>query len=390
MKITPIINEQDIGKDGTYPIVIRISYSLHRKQKRKLHYTGFRAKKDWWENGKVNRRHPDHRLVNTTIEGLMSIAMQKIAAAKISSKPINPNNLFKEAQSNYFGKFIEGLRKHYLDRGQYTIYRKSARFLKEIEKCFDGDILFEDIDAEAVRKLESYMLLKGNCANTRHKKFRFYCSYFRKAIQEGLTEAKNPFEGYEIKTEKVHKEKLTKEEVALIEEKELKGRYDDVRNLFLFSYYCKGMRFENCVTTKWSQIKGDRIHFQLVKSNKPLSVKIHSKLQAILDKYSGSGREYIFPFMRQEKQGLARVKYIDSLNTVVNRYLKEIIADLEIDKKISFHAARHAFAYNMKKSGKPTEVIKDHLGHSRSSVTEYYLQSLDDEYLDNTLNDFYE
>jgi integrase/recombinase XerD len=383
MKLTAIL-APDRAKDGTYPIVIRISH----KGERKLHYTGFRCLKDHFQDGRVTRQHKDYKLVNSTIESLLHQGNQVIAQAVINGKSFSVNDLFREQKSYYFGAFIERLRPHYLKKGSYTMYRKSSRFKIELEECFDGDICFDNLDQEKLRRLENHMIDRGNTANTRHKKFKFYSSFFNKAIQEGLTISRNPFMIYEIKTEKTYKEKLTKQEIQLLEEAELKGRYNDVRNLALFSYYCKGMRFENCVTARWAQIKGERIYFQLVKSNKPLSVKVHKKLQSILDQYPVDN--YIFPFIKTELKGVERTKQLDSINTLVNRYLKEIIQELGIKKKISFHNFRHAVAYNMKKKGLSTDEIKDHLGHSRVTVTEQYLESLDDEHLDDTLKDFYE
>jgi integrase len=127
--------------------------------------------------------------------------------------------------------------------------------------------------------------------------------------------------------------------------------------------------------------------FKTNKGNKHISVKIHSRLQAIIDAYEG---DFLFPFVKA-MPGCKKEykKMIDSLNVVVNRNLK-IVADLAgITKVLTFHIARHTFAFHLKKKTDSIHVISDSLGHSRSQTTEIYLQSLDDEYLDKELDKLY-
>lgn len=80
---------------------------------------------------------------------------------------------------------------------------------------------------------------------------------------------------------------------------------------------------------------------------------------------------------------------IDSLNVIVNRNLKVVAELVGISKALTFHIARHTFAFHLKKKTDSIHVIKDSLGHSRSSTTEQYLQALDDEYLDIEMDKLY-
>jgi integrase len=119
------------------------------------------------------------------------------------------------------------------------------------------------------------------------------------------------------------------------------------------------------------------------------SVKIHGRLQAIIDQYPGDS-EFLFPYIKELPAGKKEyIKKLDSLNVVVNRNLK-IVADLAgIEKELTFHIARHTFAFHLKKKTDSIHVIKDSLGHSRSNTTEQYLQALDDEYLDKEMDKLY-
>ena len=64
-------------------------------------------------------------------------------------------------------------------------------------------------------------------------------------------------------------------------------------------------------------------------------------------------------------------------NQVTNRYLKEIMNEAKINKKISFHCARHTFATIGIELGIPIEIISDLLGHSDLKTTKIYSKILD-------------
>src|SRR4051812_19309802 len=80
------------------------------------------------------------------------------------------------------------------------------------------------------------------------------------------------------------------------------GPINDTRNLFLFAFYCKGQRFETCVTLRRDQMRDGRIYFITNKGKDPISVKIHSRLQKILDQYPGD--PFVFPFISELPAGL--------------------------------------------------------------------------------------
>jgi integrase len=59
-------------------------------------------------------------------------------------------------------------------------------------------------------------------------------------------------------------------------------------------------------------------------------------------------------------------------NPKLNQYLKEIVSFLGIDKKISFHSARHTFAYHYILGQGKVEVLQQILGHSSITTTMIY------------------
>ena len=97
--------------------------------------------------------------------------------------------------------------------------------------------------------------------------------------------------------------------------------------------------------------------------------------------------DYIFPVLKRTihvtaEQQYARVKRVTKL---VNRYLKMIGEYLEFPIPLTTYVARHSFATVLKRSGVSTSIISESLGHSSEKVTQIYLDSFDNEQIDEAM-----
>jgi site-specific recombinase XerD len=64
---------------------------------------------------------------------------------------------------------------------------------------------------------------------------------------------------------------------------------------------------------------------------------------------------------------------------MVNKYLKQIVSKLDIDKPVTTYYARHTFATVLKRNGVSPLFISESLGHSSLKTTENYLDSFEDD-----------
>lgn len=406
--VKPLLDTRYKSKDNTFPVIVRVR---HGSQVPKDLPTGWKIEEKYWdeEDRQVKSKHPEAAFINSKLAELESMAKAYIADCKLKNRPIKLDLIGKQRASYSFNAFLLHRAKQYAESEMYVMEAKVRRFDREFRVCFtagltfddlDEDIrmkrplrgnetYFEDINQDLLRQYESFLINQKNVNNTRHKKIEFLGKFYTEAINDGKAQEPNPFKLYKIQSKPVRKEKLTEEEFKAIEDLKLKpGPVNDARNLFLFSYYCKGARFENCVTVKKEDIVNDRIMFRSNKGNKYLSVKIHNRLKAIMDVYPEG--PFIFPYVKVMPANKKEYKKkIDSLNVVVNRNLKVVAQLAGITKDLTFHIARHSFAFHLKKKTDNIHVIKDSLGHSRSNTTEIYLQALDDEYLDKEMDKLY-
>lgn len=404
--VKPFLDTRYKSKDNTYQIIVRIRNGNNLRDMG----TGWKITKEHWKGSEVSNRHKDARIINNRIDELVSQAKQYIAECQRLSRPIKLDLIGKQRNSYSWNEYLLHRGKQYAAKEQYIMERKVQRFDREFRvfntpgltfadldedtrlkrKLRGNDLYFDDLTGDLMRNYDAFLIAQGNGNNTRHKKFEFLGKFFTDAINEGKVEGPNQFKLYKIANKPVKKEKLTEGEIKAIEELQLKpGPVNDARNLFLFSYYCKGNRFETCITCKRDTIVGGRVLFKTNKGNKFISVKIHSRLQAIIDQYAGD-TELLFPYIKQLPTNKKEyIKKIDSLNVIVNRNLKVVAQLVGISKPLTFHIARHTFAFHLKKKTDSMHVVQDSLGHSKGSTTEIYMKALDDEALDKEMDKLY-
>lgn len=382
MTITPILDTRTTRVSNLYPIFIRVN---HTKQQRYIP-TGYKIEKKYW-SGKVIK-HPNALVINSRIADIIANAQSFYAECVKKNRPLNLSLIGTGNSSHSFNKYLLHRAKQYREKKQIISGRKVERSVKELELCFGGDLYFDEITFDHLRTLETWQIKQGNSPNTRADKFEKFGQYFEAARSEGLASIANPFHKYKIVRKPVKREKLTVDEIKKIEDLELSpGAVNNARNLFLFSYYCKGARFENCIMVKRHDIKNGRIHFKTNKGEKFLSVKIHQRLQVIIDQYQG---EFVFPYVnRLPRDEMDRIKMVDPTNVIVNRNLKIVAGLCRIDKPLTMHIARHSFAFHLKNVTGNINVIQEALGHSKQSTTQRYLKNLDDEVLDSEMDKLY-
>lgn len=188
----------------------------------------------------------------------------------------------------------------------------------------------------------------------------------------------------------VKREKLTAADIQALELVQLTGFADIARDMYLFSFYTHGMRFENVATFKRQYIRGNYIHYTMNKGEDNREIFIHPKLRAIIDKYIHAQTLYLFPVVKKLHNEWTKKEIIGAANTLVNNFIINAAQRAGIETHVHFHQARHTFAYLSKKKMVSPNVIQDALGHSKSSTTERYLKSLDDDTINDALKSVYE
>ncbi len=180
-------------------------------------------------------------------------------------------------------------------------------------------------------------------------------------------------------------------ELELPEEK----RIFDVRNIFLFMFYCAGVRVGDCLRLRFGNIEGDILFYDMAKNADSQHGVTHKDALKIVELYKTPDKtedDYIFPFL--DNKISYTPEYLDNQisakTALINNYLSKIADLAHIKKHITSHIARHSFADFARQKNISVYEISKALRHSSIQVTESYLSAFDTISMRNTLNTIFD
>lgn len=371
------LNTQRITQRG-YPIVIQI---IHHRRK-KLIYTSHYLKEQEFDKEKeiAVTKSRSLRKQNETIERNNHLQEERkkieiiIAHLERMNQPYDVDHILyahKMYNNNlYLETFAESLISEMILReneGSAMAYRA---VIKKI-KLFLGDqhLFFDDIDNKTVLDFKAFLKREGRKTNTVNFYLRIFRAIYNKAVNEGhVTSGRNPFRNIKLGSETTPKRAINKESLKQIAEIDLSNdRYlEEARDLFLFSFYTRGMPFVDCAFLKHSNIKESTIEYFRHKTNQKLSIELSPQMKAILSKYSHS-TDYVLPIL---DSSISRPLYEQYRNALRKHNIRLKTIGERLGIKLSSYVTRHSWATIAKNEGIPLSVISEGLGRLRK----YYLR----------------
>lgn len=226
------------------------------------------------------------------------------------------------------------------------------------------DIALSQLDKAFIEGFEYYLTIdRGLKPSTISGTLSTLRSIVLQAVRRGHLDL-NPFMGYSYDRPKGEPRSITRAELqALIALEIAWENYRIVRDLFVFSCFTglaisdvRNLREEQVVTEEgelW--IKGRR-----QKTKTPYRVQVLPPALTMIERYRGRRAGFVFD--------------VPSVDVVLNgmRYLRK---QLQIDRPLTFHMARHTFASLITLSSSvPLETVSQMLGHSNLRTTQIYAQ----------------
>jgi len=383
-----ILRTDQTRSDGLFTVAFRLT--INRKTKYKS--AGYAVDKTQFKTGLTNwiRKHPDAELMNRALEERRSAITANLMEAQAGRFPLDHEAIFTgktDVKGATLGSILLKRAAYYEKKQDKRWYFHMLELKRETIECWGTDMPLNQITDEHVRDLVlHFSQVRENNANTIADKIGRLRSIFRAEIKSGRVSIVNPFELVTVSRQPVEKTKLTWEDIKKIESLELSGQTCAARDMFLFAFYMHGMRFENCLRFKKEDAHG-LISYRMNKGKKIREISVAPQLEGIISKYlnQNPASPFLFPFLTKEP--VDKWKWVEqkgSWNTLLNKHLKYVAIACGIDKKISYHIARHTFASLLKKfqAGKGESniyLIQKALGHSDIKTTQMYLESLDDD-----------
>ncbi len=242
----------------------------------------------------------------------------------------------------------------------------------------DNDVLLDEINSDLMMEYEAYLKAHGVTMNTVSFYMRILRAVYNRAVEKGLTGQRNPFRHVYTGIDKTVKRAIPLKAIKRIKELDLslKPSLDFARDMFLFSFYTRGMSFIDMAYLKKKDLQNGILSYRRRKTGQQLFIRWENCMQEIIDKYEvESISPYLLPILKYPYER-SRKQYKNVL-FCVNKYLKEVARLTNIEIPLTMYVSRHSWASAAKNKNIPVSVISEGMGHNSEMTTQIYLASLD-------------
>ena len=385
--------------NGENPLMLRIS----KDGKKTYKSLGISVNAKYWSFSKNMPKPncPDRDKLIKIIINKKAEIQSKILELNANQTDYTASSLINSEDKKFQVKTVEEFYLELIDGyksqgkcGNRLIYKGSYNSLKVFNKG-KLDIPFSDIDISWLSKYEKWLRKKGNKETTISLLFRTLRSTYNKAIQSKCArKSEYPFDDYKINKFDTTTQKRAISKSSILKIKDTtpiyngKSEYKELsKDIFIFSYLCGGINFTDISNLTKDNIVNGRIRYIRQKTGKIISIGISEEAEAIISKYESESNSYLFPILDKSihKTPQQKQNRIHKILVKVNSNLKELAKQIGMEENLTTYVARHSFASVLKKSGTSLALISEALGHSDIATTQIYLDSFDNEQIDEAM-----
>ena len=261
-----------------------------------------------------------------------------------------------------------------------TTINSLQRYLK------GGDVPLEAIDGMMIQGYEQWLKDSGLCRNTTSFYIRNLRTIYNRAVDDGLVVSSSPFRHVYTGIDKTVKRALSLEIVKQLKELDLSlhPRMEFARDMFLFSFYTRGMSFIDMAQLTPSNLQGGVLSYRRQKTSQQLHIKWEAPMQEIVAKYYNGDSPFLLPIAKGE--GATFWRQYKNAYSRITRLLKKIGERVGLSIPLTTYVARHSWASIAKSKHVAVSTISEALGHDSEKTTQIYLSSLDTSVVDKANN----
>lgn len=246
----------------------------------------------------------------------------------------------------------------------------------------ESDLLFEELDSNLMIEYETYLKEHNVCPNSSSFYMRNLRAIYNRAVEKELTEQHNPFKHVYTGVDKTVKRAVPLKVIRRIRDTDLTLNpvMDYARDLFMFSFYTRGMSFVDMAYLKKKDLQNGVLSYRRQKTGQQLFIKWEKPMQDIVGKYDTGDTTYLLPIIKDMDTD-ARRQYKNAAH-LVNSKLKKLGERLGLSIPLTSYVARHAWASIARSKNIPLSTISEAMGHDSENTTRIYLASLDTSVVD--------
>lgn len=296
---------------------------------------------------------------------------------------IAPKSTAAESHNTSLLSFVDKLRTQFLQQNKLRLaetYQSALNsFCLYINKV---EILMEDIDSKMIEGYESYLKQKKLTLNTISFYMRILRAIYNRAVKSGAITDKKPFDHVFTTMTKTAKRAIPIQVIQKIAQAHITNKNEALaRDLFLFSFYTRGMSFVDIAYLKKTDLNNMYLIYKRKKTGQELKIAWRKEMQELVDRNSSKDGVHLLGILDENSEKSLRFQY-HYTQCIINTALKRLGKQLNLETNLTMYVARHSWATIARQKNIPLSVICDGMGHNSEKTTQIYLQSVDAEAID--------
>ena len=353
--------------------LVQVEAYLNRK---KMYFsTKIYLKPEQWDaKRKMVKNHPNANVLNRMLyENIAAIEQTELGLwqqGKSISLDLLKNSIDKPLSNgrSFLTFFKEEIANSSLKESTRQNHLSTLELLQEFKK----EVLFTDLTFEFVSSFDNYLQSKGYHLNTIAKHMKHLKRYINVAInKEYMDIQKYAFRKYKIKSIEGSHTHLAPEELHKFENLQLTGRYtrlQKTKDAFLFCCYA-GLRYSDFTNLTSANIVEFHQETWIIYKSVKTGMEVRLPLYLF---FEGKGIQIL---QRYKDDFNSFFKLKDNSN--INKELNILAGLAKIDKRVSFHTARHTNATLLLYNGANITTVQKLLGHKSVKTTQVYANIMD-------------
>ena len=353
--------------------LVQVEAYLNRK---KMYFsTKIYLKPEQWDaKRKMVKNHPNANVLKCMLyENIAAIEQTELGLwqqGKSISLDLLKNSIDKPLSNGR--SFLTFIKEEIANSSLKESTRQNHLSTLELLQEFKKEVLFTDLTFEFVSSFDNYLQSKGYHLNTIAKHMKHLKRYINVAInKEYMDIQKYAFRKYKIKSIEGSHTHLAPEELHKFENLQLTGRYtrlQKTKDAFLFCCYA-GLRYSDFTNLTSANIVEFHQETWIIYKSVKTGMEVRLPLYLL---FEGKGIQIL---QRYKDDFNSFFKLKDNSN--INKELNILAGLAKIDKRVSFHTARHTNATLLLYNGANITTVQKLLGHKSVKTTLVYANIMD-------------
>ena len=373
------------GKEGT------LYYHIIHQRKLRWISTDYHVYPEEWNAGKSsvivsnsNNRQAHLQLIQSQIDWEMKQMQCIIHDKEMDGVSYSVDDLANEIQQLPTSQSVfTFFRKQIAKKEQMQCVGTKNNYTNAVNRFIEfrnqKDLTFSQMTADMMEMYQAWLWNRGVGQNTVSFYLRTLRTLHHKAVEAGQATSNDIFAHVQTANVRTAKRAISIKDIRKIEKLELQigSSIDKARDLFLLSFYLRGMAFVDMAFLKKSDLKCGMVSYNRRKTHQNLNIEWIKPMQAIIDKYAEQTQDspYMLPILTgKETSPYTQYRKVE-YNTNYN--LKKIGKMIGLKIPLTTYVARHTWASIALHMNIPIATISEGMGHNSYKTTQIYLESID-------------